>query len=231
MGLYAGCDLAVSSRGPVTRSHWISSPDSSWGHEGRHDMWVSWLLRASIFLSCSSSLMHGSPPWHGEKRHTGAGLRPEPLFLYWQHSRASFQCPFNYLPLDLLFSPYFSSSAFCKFMFIAFFLCHRPAGNRRGTITGVSSCQGIQTPVAVTQASSALPRGPPHLLLCTLQAPSLPTEERAALTPTCRLPPTQVVRLPPVPVFHVPHRLLYHLRCVGSLHKALCLLGWACQTP
>lgn len=49
--------------------------------------------------------------------------------------------------------------------------------------------------------------------------------------PSPRLPPTQVIRLPPVPVLHVPHRLLYHLRRVGSLHEALCLLGWACQTP
>lgn len=157
------------------------------------------------------------------------GLRSEPLFLYWQHSRASFQCPFNYLPLDLLFSPYFSSSAFCKFMFMAFFRCHRPAGNQRVTITGASSFQGVQTPVAVTHASSAPPQGPPHLLLCTLEAPSLPLEESELFPPD--FPPTQVIRLPPVPVFHIPHRLLYHLRRVGSLHEALCLLGWACQTP
>lgn len=71
---------------------------------------------------------------------------------------------FNYLPLDLPFSPYFSSSAFCKFIFMAFFRCHRPAGIRGGIVTGASSFQEVQThPV------SWHPCARPRLLLCTLQ--------------------------------------------------------------
>ena len=59
--------------------------------------------------------------------------------------------------LFLLFS--FSSSAFCKFMFIAFFWCHRPAQMREGASTNhQEDFWSVQVPVA-THMSPGPPQG------------------------------------------------------------------------
>lgn len=182
----------MSSRGPVTRAHWIRSPNSPRGRGGRHEEAV-WCFSSSAVppASCMIVPHHTHTPAIPALEEAVHSGRPQPLFLYWQHSQASSQCPFNYLALDLLFSPYFSSSAFCKFMFIAFFRCHRPAGNRRATITVASSFQGVQTPgVRAPMPLQIHLKEPPPAL--HLETPSLPMEERAAPPPGFHLPRSSV---------------------------------------
>ena len=124
------------------------------GEEGT----VVWTVRASVLSQEVSPALHIALSRNvkkGAKQRQRFGCVPFFISTFSERRAPLLGCIYFEF-LFLLFS--FSSSAFCKFMFIAFFWCHRPAERREGASTNhQEDLWSVQVPVATHMSSGPTP--------------------------------------------------------------------------